>query len=133
MLARLRGSLRQFPTVSGEGDSTAKQLNAQIAKQPVNVKHCAPVRIPHARDHTLGIRAQKCDRAHGRRRRKCARSARVPTERRINLSPAIRVRREHRVQYGRGVELHAREVEVSHQRVESELCGPRIHVICENK
>lgn len=67
---------------------------------------------------------------HRWRRHECASGARVATERRIKLPPAIRVRREEGVQYGRGVELGAdREMEVIKQRVKRERGRPLIHVI----
>src|SRR5258708_17649259 len=112
MLARLRGSLYPFSSVSRlvseflKGESKTIKKDAQIAKQSVDVEYSASVRIAHARDYALRIRTQKSNRVHGWRCHECARSARVATERRINLSPAIWVRREQRVQHGCGVELH---------------------------
>jgi hypothetical protein len=81
--------------------------HVQIAKQPIDVEQRAPVRVTHASYDALRIRVQKSDRAHGWGRHESARGARVPTERRILLPLAVRVRGKKRMQHSHRVELRA--------------------------
>ena len=105
--ARESAWTNRIPSILRYGGWRHRRRYAQIAKKPVDVEQRAPVRVAHARDGAVGVRAQERDGTHGGRCHERACGTGVAAERRVHLAPAVRVGGKKGMQHRRRIELRA--------------------------